>query len=68
MRVVLILLCLVAAAIYVQTLFPIGGHSGAEDAQMAASAPAVQEVNSGLRAVPESQLLIIRDVFAPEIQ
>lgn len=68
MRLILIALCLVAAGLYIKTLLPLEGDDGAKTPPaVAVGNPADGEPNA-LRPVPDSQLTIIRDVFAPEMK
>lgn len=72
MRILLIVLCLVAAALYVQILVPEFNVVELVPAAMDSLSGDTQNTieaagNSNLRDVPESQMSIIREVFAPEL-
>lgn len=77
MRLILIVLALLAAALYVKILLPPGYLEGkfaplvttAPENAPPPSAPAApeQETTGNLQPVPASQMLVIKKVFAPEL-
>lgn len=75
MRLILIALCLVAAGFYIKTLFPLqseGTNAAQPETTDIIYSAAPEDVHTtsstALRPVPSSQMAIIRDVFAPEMQ
>ena len=73
MRILLIALCLAAAVLYAKILAPDFNFGGlmpefAEETETETETGTVHQEPAGLRALPESQMQIIRDVFAPELK
>jgi len=70
MRILLIALCLVAAALYVKILLPpdyaLPGLAEVEQTLLGESAQVAPD-EGNLKEVPASQMQVIRDVFAPEL-
>jgi len=62
MRIVLILLCILAAGLYLKILLPPG-----EIAPATVEQPLADTGGANLRPVPPSQLQVIQQVFAPEM-
>ena len=70
MRILLIVLCLLAAALYLKILVPGDDPVGdaASSTQAAADAPTGPTPGQQTRRpVPETQMQVIQDVFAPEL-
>jgi len=67
MRILLIALSLAAAALYAKILAPDFDFGGLMP-RFAEETETVNQEPAGLRALPESQMQIIRDVFAPELK
>ena len=72
MRILLLLLCLVAAGLYVKILLPpdfsLGVFAGLEEAATQQTVtPAAPGVQANLQEIPESQMQVVIGVFAPEL-
>jgi len=75
MRILLIALCLAAAVLYAKILAPDFNFGGLmpefaeeKETETETETGTVHQEPAGLRALPESQMQIIRDVFAPELK
>ena len=66
MRIVLIALCLAAAVLYAKILVPDFDFAGLMP-EFTEQSPIAGKEPTGLRELPESQMQIIREVFAPEL-
>lgn len=70
MRILLVLLCLVAAALYAKILVPELDYADlmpvTTESQPANNTQTAQ-AKTELQAVPQSQIAVIREVFAPEL-
>jgi len=70
MRILLVVLCLVAAGLYVKILLPsdyeVPGLAAVENMLLDKDTSGAT-ADGQLREVPASQMQVIRDVFAPEL-